>query len=102
LLPKFVELTVWPARANSLWTILFMQRKWWACSWLCFSPALAFSVCSELSMSFKHSWKAYIFFPQRLSPSHFSLDLYNIWCCSFVWSIAKSHQARHTTQTKRM
>jgi hypothetical protein len=27
LLPKFVELTVWPARANSLWTILFMQRK---------------------------------------------------------------------------
>jgi hypothetical protein len=53
------------------------QRKWWACSWVCSSPASPFSVCPELSMSFKHPCTAHAFFPERLCkllpgpPSHF-------------------------------
>jgi hypothetical protein len=35
------------------------------------------------------------------SPSHFLRDLYKIWCCSFVASIMKSHQARYMAPNKR-
>jgi hypothetical protein len=29
-------------------------------------------------------------------------DLHKIWCCSFLRSIAKSHQGRNKTPNKRM
>jgi hypothetical protein len=34
-------------------------------------------------------------------PPHFFWDLHTIWRCSFMRSIAKSHQARYTTPNKR-
>jgi hypothetical protein len=35
------------------------QRKWWSCSWLCSSPVLPLSVCTEWSMPFKHLFTAH-------------------------------------------
>jgi hypothetical protein len=42
------------------------QGKLWACSWLCSSPVLPFSVSMNLDMPFKHSCTAHVFFPERL------------------------------------
>jgi hypothetical protein len=36
-----------------------------------------------------------------VSPLHLFRDLHKMWCCSFVRSIAKSHQARYTIPNKR-
>jgi hypothetical protein len=71
------------------------QRKWWACSWLCSLPDSPFLV--SVSLGFPYMVNA--FFPKRLSNdfqclSHFFWDVHKTWCCSYVGSIAKSHQAK--------
>jgi hypothetical protein len=43
------------------------QRKLWACSWFCFSPASPFMVSVSLEMPFKHLCTAHAFFPEHLS-----------------------------------
>jgi hypothetical protein len=45
------------------------QRKLWACSWLCFSTDLPFTVSPEPGMPFKHLCMAHAFFPKHL-PNH--------------------------------
>jgi hypothetical protein len=71
------------------------QRKWWAFPWLCSSPVSPVSV----SVNLNFLCMAHAFFPEHLSIhyqglSHFSRDLHKIWSCSFVVSIAKSHDSK--------
>jgi hypothetical protein len=67
-----------------------------------------FSFCPESSMPFKHPCATHTFFPEHLS-NHcqglrptFPRDSHKIWPTLAIGSIAKSHQARHTTLNKRM
>jgi hypothetical protein len=77
------------------------QRKWWASSWYFFT-FLAFFVFGNFGLL--HTVR--VFFLERClslsgSPSHFFRDLYRIWRCSFVGSIANYHEARCTTPNNR-
>jgi hypothetical protein len=48
---------------------LDVKKKWRACSWLCPSPVLPFSVLVNLDVPFKHPCTAHAFFP-KCSSSH--------------------------------
>jgi hypothetical protein len=87
--------------------MVWCKRKWWACS---FDFALHLSCLSRVPLNWAcqsntHVWLT--LFPlnaclviARVSVTLF-WDLHKTWCCSFVGSIAKLHQARYTTANKR-
>jgi hypothetical protein len=91
-------LPIWILCERSPWC----HRKLSACSWLCCSPVSLFSV----SVNLDFPCTDHAFFPNscliiaRISFALFPRFAQN-WCCSFVGSIAKSHQARYTTANKR-
>jgi hypothetical protein len=100
---QYAELTVWPARTISLWTIP-MSKK---------SDEHSLSFAFHLSyLSWSHWVYTFCVCLMLFSPNTcliiarvcytFSEDLHKIWFCSFVGSIAKLHQVKYTTVNKRM
>jgi hypothetical protein len=104
-------------RHSSMWNwlfglseqILYEQSPWCQNDKENFEHALDSSPVSPFSVSVSLDFPrmAHAFFPECLSNyCHgicwtFVQDLPKILCCCFVRSIAKSHQARHTTPNKR-
>jgi hypothetical protein len=94
----------WPARKNSLWTILLRSKKIISMLFNLLFICLAFFSASAC-VNFPST--AHAFFPLRLS-NHFqglcctfSRDVHKIWCCFFVGSIAKLHHARYMIPNKK-
>jgi hypothetical protein len=102
-----VELTVRPARMNSLHTIPLISKKIMSMLLTLLFTCFAFF---SVSVSLDFPCMAHAFFTERLSklcqgvrrfPPPPPQDLHTVLCCSFVRSIMKLHQARYTTPNKR-
>jgi hypothetical protein len=94
----YAELIVWPARTNSLWTVLCCQRKWCACSWLRSSSVSPFTV--SVSLDFLST--AHAFLPERLS-DHFQsvrCAFSNIWITYDAVPLSDPSQNRIRTDTR--
>jgi hypothetical protein len=89
------ELTNWPTRTNFCEQFPLYKTKWWACFWLCSTPALLFQSrwVWILRLLFMLSFPNVCIIIVMESVSIFR-DLRNIWCTLAVGSIAKSHQVR--------
>jgi hypothetical protein len=77
-----------------LWTITSMSKKIMSMLLTLLFTCLAFSVSASLDFL----CTAQVFFPERLSNARVSValfrDLHNMWCCSFVGSVAKESDTR--------
>jgi hypothetical protein len=87
------ELTVWPARTNSLWTIPLTTKK--IMSMLLTYPT--FFDLGEFGLMLSSPNVCLII---ARDPLHFFRDLYKIWCTLAVEAIPKLRQTRYTTPKK--
>jgi hypothetical protein len=98
------ELTVWPTRTNSLWTIPLMPKEMMSMLLTLLFICLAFFGLGELGLSVCDSCSLPWTLVESLPgcPSHVFQDLHIIWLqtCSFVGTIAKCHQSRYKTPNK--